>query len=93
MLILMRWSVGPAIWEPTLNGVIMLLAGPGGVLLIITATIGGQLAGSATFLSDLLRRIAWEVYATLCLPNRVPLMLAALIVLMAVVALPGRRSA
>ncbi|MCC5986322.1 MAG: hypothetical protein JJT95_01480 [Pararhodobacter sp.] len=94
VLMLMRWTVGPAIWDSVLNRVIMLLLGGlGGVLLIITATIGGHLAGSATFLTEILRMIGWEVYATFYLPNWMLVVLVALIVLMPVLALFGRRSA
>ncbi len=94
VLMAIRWFAGPAIWDTVLNRVIMLLLGGlGGVLLIITATIGGHLAGSATYLTEILRMIGWEVYATFYLPDWMLLVLVALIVLMPVVAWLGRRSA
>ena len=93
VLMAIRWFAGPAIWDTVLNRVIMLLLGGlGGVLLIITATIGGHLAGSATYLTEILRMIGWEVYATFYLPDWMLLVLVALIVLMPVVAWLGRRS-
>ena len=67
-------------------------AGVVGVLLIITATISGHLAGSATYLTETLRMVGWEVYATFYLPDWMLLVLVALIVVMPVVAWIGRRS-
>ncbi|OOG22703.1 heme ABC transporter permease [Thioalkalivibrio denitrificans] len=93
-LMFMRWRVGPSIWDSTLNRVIMLLLGGlGGLLLVITATIGGHLAGSATYLTDLLRMIGWEVYATFYVPNWMLLVLVILIIAMPLVALMSRRTA
>jgi hypothetical protein len=93
-LMLLRWRIGPTIWDSALNrGIMLFLGGLGGLLLIVTATIGGHLSGSATYLTELLRMIGWEVYATFYVPTWMLLVLVILVIAMPLVALMGRRTA
>lgn len=90
-LLVIRWRIGERIWQGVLNRLIMLGLGLlGAVLMVITGTIGGHLVGSPTFLTDLLRRLGREVYATFYVPDTTLIALAAIIVLMPLVALLGR---
>jgi hypothetical protein len=88
----LRWWVGEVAWEGATNRLIMLgLGALGGGLLMITGTIGGHLHGAPSFLTDLLREIGWEVYATFYLPNWVLLLLVLVIVAMPAVAIASVR--
>jgi hypothetical protein len=92
-VLFMRWWVGERAWEGVVNRLIMLGLGTlGTVLLTITGTLGGHLHGAPTFLSDILRMIGWEVYATFYFPNWVLVILAIVIVAMPAVAVASRRA-
>jgi len=89
----LRWWVGEKAWEGLTNRLIMLgLGALGGGLLAITGTLGGHLQGAPSFVSNILRVIGWEVYASFYLPNWVLVMLAVVIVLMPAVALVTLRA-
>lgn len=60
--------IGGALWESGHRWLMLLLAALGTGLLAVTGTLGGHLTGSATVLSELLRRLGWEVYTTFYLP-------------------------
>jgi hypothetical protein len=91
-LLATRWWAGEKVWDGVVNRVIMLgLGALGAGLLTITGTIGGHLHGAPTFLTDVLREIGWEVYATFYVPTWTLLALLALIVVMPVLAWFGRR--
>jgi hypothetical protein len=93
-VLILRWWVGPGIWEGLVNRLIMLGLGALGTgLLTITGTLGGHLHGAPTFLSDVLREIGWEVYNTFYFPTWVLVILAVVIVTMPLLALAGRRAA
>jgi hypothetical protein len=88
----LRGWVGEKCWIGLSNRLIMLgLGALGGGLLAITGTIGGHLHGAPSFLTDVLREIGWEVYATFYLPNWVLLVLAVVIVVMPIVAIVALR--
>jgi magnesium-transporting ATPase (P-type) len=88
----LRWWVGEKAWEGLTNRLIMLGLGTlGAGLLMITGTIGGHLHGAPSFLTDVLRELGWEVYATFHLPNWVLAMLAVVIVAMPAVAIATLR--
>jgi hypothetical protein len=88
----LRGWAGEKCWIGLSNRLIMLgLGALGGGLLAITGTIGGHLHGAPSFLTDVLREIGWEVYATFYLPNWVLLVLAVVIVVMPIVAIVALR--
>jgi hypothetical protein len=90
----MRWWVGEQVWEGRVSRWIMLgLGALGAGLLTITGTLGGHLHGAPTFLSDILRMIGWEVYATFYFPTWMLVILAVVIVAMPLVAIFSRRPA
>ena len=93
-VLFLRWWVGERVWDGVVNRLIMLGLGALGTgLLTITGTLGGHLHGAPTFLSDVLRQVGWEVYATFYFPTWVLVLLAAVIVAMPVVAGISRRAA
>lgn len=91
-VMVLRWWVGEKCWTGLSNRLIMLgLGALGGGLLAITGTIGGHLHGAPSFLTDVLRQIGWEVYATFYLPDWVLLVLAVVIVVMPIVSIVTSR--
>ena len=93
-LLAIRWWSGEKIWEGGVNRLVMLgLGALGAGLLMVTGTTGGHLAGAPTFLTDVLRGVGWEVYATFYVPTWMAAVLVLLIVAMPVVAWLGRRAA
>jgi hypothetical protein len=77
LLGLLRWRAGDAVWQGLWRWVMLGLAGLGMGLQTITGTLGGYLAGNPSAVSEVLRRLGWEVFTTFYLPNW---MLGALVV-------------
>jgi hypothetical protein len=96
-VLILRWWVGERIWDGLVNRLIMLgLGALGAGLLTVTGTLGGHLHGAPTFLSDVLREVGWEVYATFYFPNwmlAVQIAVAAAMVVMAVLSRHGPQPA
>ncbi|MDO9439784.1 MAG: hypothetical protein Q7T73_02740 [Beijerinckiaceae bacterium] len=69
LLLVLRWRRGQAIWKGTMRFVTAGLAAIGAVLLGITGTLGGHLIGVYTDVSQVLRKMGWEVYTTFYVPN------------------------
>ena len=91
-VLILRWWVGERIWEGLINRLIMLgLGALGAGLLTVTGTLGGHLHGAPTFLSDVLREVGWEVYATFYFPDWMLAVQVAVIAAMVMIALWGRR--
>lgn len=65
----LRWRGGEAVWVGAMRWVMAVLALLGAALLSITGTLGGHLMSAPTGLSDLLRRLGWEVYTTYYVPT------------------------
>lgn len=82
VILWLRWRGGEAVWQGAARLVMLLLALLGSAMVVITATLGGHLMGSATGLSGLLRAFGWEVYQTYYAPMYALLALAALAVLL-----------
>lgn len=89
LLLVLRWRRGQAIWQGTMRFVTAALAAIGAVLLGITGTLGGHLIGVYTDVSQILRKMGWEVYTTFYVPN---LTLAALGVIALVLVVIGYRA-
>jgi hypothetical protein len=74
---LVRWRAGEAVWQGLWRWTMLGLAGLGMGLQTITGTLGGYLAGNPSAVSEVLRRLGWEVFTTFYLPTW---MLVALVV-------------
>jgi hypothetical protein len=57
------------VWQGLSRWVMAGLAVLGSVLLGVTGTLGGHLAGNYTELSTVLRLLGWEVYTTYYVPD------------------------
>jgi len=89
LLLLLRWRRGQAIWQGSMRFVTAGLAALGAVLLGITGTLGGHLIGVYTDVSQVLRKLGWEVYTTFYVPDAT---LVALGVIACVMVLIGFRA-
>jgi hypothetical protein len=93
LLGIIRWRGGEQVWEGLWRWTLLGLAGLGMGLQTITGTLGGYLAGNPSAVSEVLRRLGWEVFTTFYLPNWVlALVLVATVALLAL-GFAGRRSA
>jgi uncharacterized membrane protein len=63
-----RWRAGDRVWEGTSRWLMLGLAALGVGLQTLTGTIGGYLAGNPSAVSEIVRRLGWEVFTTFYLP-------------------------
>lgn len=91
LLLITRWIQGEAVWEGVTRWVMLGLAGLGGILLTITGTLGGHLAGNPTAVSKVLHFLGWDVYDTFYVPDITLWLLAAAIIALPVIGLWGSR--
>jgi hypothetical protein len=91
LLALVRWLGGEQVWQGLWRWTMLGLAGLGMGLQTITGTLGGYLAGNPSAVSEILRRLGWEVFTTFYLPDW--LLVSLIIAAVALVALgvAGRR--
>lgn len=64
-----RWRGGERVWQGVWRWTLLGLAGLGMGLQTITGTLGGYLAGNPSAVSEVLRRLGWEVFTTFYLPD------------------------
>ncbi|MBI2295990.1 MAG: heme ABC transporter permease [Betaproteobacteria bacterium] len=64
-----RWRGGERVWQGLWRWVMLGLAALGVGLQTITGTLGGYLAGNPSIVSEIVRRLGWEVFTTFYLPN------------------------
>lgn len=91
LMLITRWWQGEAVWHGIMRFVMAGLALIGAGLLGITGTLGGHLIGVYTDVSEILRRLGWEVYRTFYLPDTTLIALAAAIVLLLAIGWFGRK--
>lgn len=69
LLWLVRWRAGERVWEGMSRWAMLVLAALGMGLQTLTGTIGGYLAGNPSAVSEIVRRLGWEVFTTFYLPT------------------------
>ena len=69
LLWLVRWRGGERVWHGAFRWVMLGLATLGVGLQTLTGTIGGYLAGNPSAVSEIVRRLGWEVFTTFYLPT------------------------
>jgi len=69
LLLVTRWLRGEAVWEGASRWIMAGLALLGSLLLGITGTLGGHLAGIYTEVASALRPLGWEIFTTFYVPN------------------------
>jgi uncharacterized membrane protein len=92
VLWLLRWRGGERIWEGAWRWVMLGLAGLGIGLQTVAGTLGGYLAGNPSMVSEVVRRLGWEVFTTFYLPGWVLTLLAVATVAMVALGLAGGRA-
>jgi uncharacterized membrane protein len=84
LLWVVRWRAGERVWEGSSRWVMLALAALGVGLQTLTGTIGGYLAGNPSAVSEVVRKVGWEVFTTFYLPTWM-----LVVVIIAAVALTG----
>jgi uncharacterized membrane protein len=69
LLWIVRWRGGERVWQGMWRWVMLGLAALGVGLQTIAGTLGGYLAGNPSMVSEIVRRLGWEVFTTFYLPN------------------------
>jgi hypothetical protein len=69
LLGLLRLLGGERVWQGLWRWTMLGLAGIGMGLQTIAGTLGGYLAGNPSAVSEVLRRLGWEVFTTFYLPD------------------------
>ena len=80
------WRLGESAWHGMNDWVMLALAGLGTLLITITGTLGGHIAGNPTSVSMMLELLGWDVHDTFFVPNA---MLVAILVGAAVLPVIG----
>ncbi len=82
LILVTRWLKGETIWQGINRWVMVGLVILGTILITVTGTLGGHIAGNPTAVSQILHWLGWDVYHTFFVPDAMLwLMLAAIIVL------------
>jgi hypothetical protein len=93
LLWIVRWRGGERVWQGMFRWVMLGLAALGVGLQTLTGTIGGYLAGNPSAVSEIVRRLGWEVFTTFYLPDWVLGLLVLAALALAGLGIVGRRSA
>ena len=82
VILVIRWLKGETVWQGINRWVMVGLVILGTILITVTGTLGGHIAGNPTVVSQVLHGLGWDVYHTFFVPDAMLwLMLAAIIVL------------
>jgi uncharacterized membrane protein len=92
LLWIVRWRGGEQVWQGLWRWVMLGLAALGVGLQTITGTLGGYLAGNPSMVSEIVRRLGWEVFTTFYLPNWVLAAVIACAVALAGMGMAGARA-
>jgi uncharacterized membrane protein len=69
LLWLVRWRAGERVWQGASRWIMLVLAALGVALQTLTGTLGGYLAGNPSAVSEIVRKLGWEVFTTFYLPG------------------------
>ena len=93
VLWLVRWRAGERVWEGLSRWIMLALAALGVGLQTLTGTMGGYLAGNPSAVSDVVRKLGWEVFTTFYLPGWMLGVVVIAAILLAAVGFAGARRA
>jgi hypothetical protein len=71
------WRLGNSAWHGSNRWMMLALAGLGTLLVTVTGTVGGHIAGNPTSVSLMLQAAGWDVYDTFFVPT--PMLIAIVI--------------
>ncbi len=92
VLWLLRWRGGERVWQGTWRWIMLGLAALGVGLQTITGTLGGYLAGNPSIVSEVVRRLGWEVFTTFYLPDWILILLVIAALIMIALGFIGSRA-
>ncbi|MBI3918063.1 MAG: heme ABC transporter permease [Betaproteobacteria bacterium] len=92
LLWIVRWRGGEQVWQGLWRWIMLGLGVLGVGLQTITGTLGGYLAGNPSMVSEIVRRLGWEVFTTFYLSNWVLATVVISAVVMAVLGMTGARA-
>lgn len=92
LLAVVRWIGGERVWQGLWRWAMLGLTGLGMGLQTVTGTLGGYLAGNPSAVSEILRRLGWEVFTTFYLPDWTLAVIGVAAIVLVVIGLAGRRS-
>jgi uncharacterized membrane protein len=93
LLWIVRWQGGERVWQGAWRWIMLGLAGLGIGLQTIAGTLGGYLAGNPSMVSDIVRRLGWEVFTTFYVPDSIIAALIVAAIVLAGAGVAGARSA
>jgi uncharacterized membrane protein len=92
VLWIVRWRAGERVWEGLSRWVMLGLGLLGVGLQTITGTLGGYLAGNPSAVSEIVRRLGWEVFTTFYLPDWILVLLVLAALALIALGFAGRRA-
>lgn len=90
VLLVFAWRLGDALWQGATGWLMLLMAALGVVMVTITGTLGGSMAGNPSAVSDVVRALGWEVYTTFYAPTAVLGAVVTVAVVLVAIGLWGR---
>jgi len=87
-----RWRGGARVWEGPWRWIMLGLAALGVSLQTVTGTLGGYLAGNLSIVSEIVRRLGWEVFTTFYLPDWMLIVVVAVAVVLVALGFVARRA-
>lgn len=87
-----RWRGGEQVWEGLSRWIMLGLGLLGVGLQTITGTLGGYLAGNPSAVSEIVRRLGWEVFTTFYLPDWILALLVISALVMMALGFVGNRA-
>lgn len=91
VILVTRWIHGETVWEGTNRWVMVGLMALGTLLITVTGTLGGHIAGNPTTVSQILHALGWDVYHTFFVPDAMLWVIVASIVVLPLLGWWGRR--
>lgn len=91
VFLITAWRLGESAWHGGNNWLMLALAGLGTLLVTVTGTVGGHIAGNPTAVSMMLQTLGWDVYDTFFVPDGMLVAIAAGAVGLPLIALLARR--
>jgi len=91
VILITRWIHRETVWEGTNRWVMVGLMVLGTLLITVTGTLGGHIAGKPTTVSEILQWLGWNVYDTFFVPDAMLWVIVASIVALPLLGWLGRR--
>jgi len=86
-----RWINGDTVWQGANRWMMLGLAILGTVLIVVTGTLGGHIAGKPTTVSIVIKWLGWDVYHTFFVPDAMLWLILAGIILLPILGWWGSR--